>query len=100
MNIPPAKDIKAGTRFFIDTPNGIVEFRVVKFAHGRDSDKHLTTIDGITLKQVVRLAQCSIKFEGTKFSGSFSMVQPMDDGTWAVRAEFLIGDEKFWVGTQ
>ena len=100
MNIPSAKDVKAGTKIFITTPNGIVEFQVVKFAHGRGADKHLTTIDGTTLKQVVRLAQCSIKFGGAEFTGSFSMVQPMDNSTWAVRAEFLIGNEKFWEGAQ
>ena len=100
MNIPPAKDVKAGTRFFIKTPNGVVEFRVVKFTHGKGADKHLTTIDGITQKQVVRLAQCSVRFRGTEFSGTISLVQPMDDGTWAVRAEFLIGDEEFWEGAQ
>ena len=100
MNIPSARDVKVGTRFSIMTPNGIVEFRVLKFAHGRGTDKHLTTIDGTTQKQVVRLAECSIRFVGTEFSGSFTMVQPLDDGSWAVRAEFLIGDEEFWMGAQ
>ena len=96
MDISLAKDVKPGTRFSIKTPNGMVEFRVLKFAHGKGADKHLTTIDGITQKQVVRLAQCSVRFRGTEFSGTISLVQPMDDGTWAVRAEFLIRDEEFW----
>ena len=100
MNIPPAKDVKAGTRFFIKTPNGMVEFRVLKLAHGRGADKFLTTIDGTTLKQVVRLAECSIKFGGTEFAGNFTLVQPMDDGTWVVRAEFIIGNDQFWEGAQ
>jgi len=98
VDISLAKDVKPGTRFSIKTPNGMVEFRVLKFAHGRGEDKHLTTIDGVTLKQVVVLAQCSIKSRGNEFLGKFSMVQPMDDGAWAVRAEFLIRDEEFWEG--
>jgi hypothetical protein len=100
VDIPLAKDVKPGTRFSVNTPNGIVEFRVLKFAHGSGAGKHLTTIDGITLKQVVPQAQCSIGFRGSGFSGSFSMVCRMDDGTWAVRAEFLIANEEFWEGAQ
>jgi len=73
---------------------------VLKFAHGRGADKHLTTIDGITVKQVVPQASCSIRSKGNEFSGSISMVRPMDDGSWAVRAEFLIADEAFWEGAQ
>ena len=69
---------------------------MLKFAHGREMDKYLTTIDGITQKQVVPQAHCSIRFGGNKFFGKFSMVQPMADGTWAVRAEFLITDEEYW----
>jgi hypothetical protein len=98
VDIPLAKDVRPGTRFSVKTPNGIVEFRVVKFAHGRGADKHQTTIDGITQKQVVPQAHCSIRSRGSEFKGQFSMVHPMDDGTWAVRAEFLMADEEFWEG--
>ena len=100
VDIPLAKDVKPGARFSVNTPNGIVEFRLLKFAHGRGADKYLTTIDGITVKQVVPQAHCSIRFRGTEFSGKFSMVHPMDDGTWAVRAEFLIADEEYWEEAQ
>ena len=100
MDIPLAKAIKSGTRFSVNTPNGIVEFRVVRFAHGLGEDKHLTTIDGITQKQVVPQAHCSIRSRGNEFKGQFTMVHPMDDGTWAVRVEFLIADEEFWEGSQ
>jgi hypothetical protein len=96
MNLPPAKDIKVGTTFPINTPNGFVDFRVTKFSHGRGTDKHLTTFDGTTNKQVVRLARCSVKFAGSEFSGNFTLVQSLDNGTWAVRAELLIIDEAFW----
>ncbi len=96
MNLPPAKDINVGTSFPINTPNGTVEFRVTKFSHGRGADKHLTTFDGLTNKQVVRLAQCSVKFDGSEFFGNFTLVQSLDNGTWAVRTEILIGEETFW----
>lgn len=98
MEIPLAKEVKAGTRFPINTPNGMVEFCVVRFTHGRGDDKHLTTIDGTTSKQVVVQAHCSTRFKGNEFKGKFTMVMPLDDKAWAVRAEFLIGDEEFWEG--
>ncbi len=98
MDIPAAKNIKAGARFSVKTPNGIVEFRAQKFGRGNGESKYLTTWDGTTEKQVVRDAECSVMFKGSIFTGTFSMVQPMDNGDWAVRAEFLIKDEEFWEG--
>lgn len=96
MDIPSANKIKPGARFLLQTPNGIVEFRALKTTFGKGESRHMLTLDGITLKQVVPQAHCSVQFKGEQFNGIFSMVHPLDNGTWAVRAEFKILSEDFW----
>ncbi|HEY1663653.1 MAG TPA: hypothetical protein VGI03_14640 [Verrucomicrobiae bacterium] len=98
MDIPCAREAKAGSRFSVQTPNGIVEFRVSKFSRGKGDSKFLTTWDGTTAKQVVREAECSVFLKGLEFKGATCMVHPMDNGSWAVRLEFLITDDEFWEG--
>jgi len=98
VDIPIAREIKAGSRFSVKTPNGTVEFQVLKFGRGKGESKYLTTWDGTTAKQVVRDAECSVFFKGLEFTGAICMVHEMENGKWAVRLEFLIKEEGFWEG--
>jgi hypothetical protein len=96
VELPPAKDIKAGLRFPVITPNGTAEVRLLKFGHGKGENKHATTWDGTSKKEVMLHWPCSIFFKGNEFTGRFSLVSPMENGHWAVRIEMVIQDENFW----
>jgi hypothetical protein len=98
VELPPAKDIKPGTRFSVKTVNGFVEVRVLKFNRGKAKSNYVATCDGETKKQVVIDTPASVFFQGSEFTGAFSMAIPLENGQWAVRADFMINNDVFWEG--